>query len=563
MTSFIRKNPVFSVLLTAGVILASAAAVLPEAPVWITDVGNKYIIMRNFEQTGKLAVAHPVPEAFPTGGFHFKKTPGGYRSFYPEILPVFSAPLFRTGGNGAVVLIPLLSGILLAGAVAYKFRSFTCAMLTLFAAPCAFYSLMLWEMIPAVLAGFCGVMLVRDKRFFSGGLLLGLGLFMREELYFLGASCGLVLLFQKEFRALLRIGAGFLCGMLPVWLVQYCLTGHVLGVHGATYYLNNRTGFDLKEEITGVFWNYYQHLFRFDTDSRLLIPLIRLLLCSFVKRAVPSLYPVPFREQSLVKEEEKTQKLKALLMIAGGCTFFPAGTFKFVSGGSFCYTAALSAGFISSLPLCWLFWANWKTLLFSGPWKNRFLAGTVIAYTLLVPPLLTRHDVGLFWGARHFLFIMPFAVFLALKALKVMPFQKILLWSLAAVSVIWQLCGLYALLRVSEEADRFSRIIQSTGAQVVASDVFFLPEQTPRLFFERDFCEVTTPRQWRAVRQYMKKKNQKELTFITSRRWSKLTPETRQILAQTTVPGKAFEFKSDASGFMDLIVIQLFLKERK
>lgn len=546
MTDFIKKNPAVSAMLAAAVILLAAAAVLPSAPVWITDVGNKYIIMRNFAQTGSLEIQHNVSGTFPAGGFHFQKTEKGYRSFYPEQFPVLVSYPYRLFGAQGVTLLTIACGVLLAGAVAYKFRSFTAAMLLLFAAPCAFYSLMLWEMIPAVLAGFCGIMLLRDRKFFSGGIVLGLGLFFREELYFLGAAAGVVLLFQREWRALLRLSGGFLCGMLPVWLLQYFLTGHILGVHGATYYLNNRQSFDWKEEFFGVFWNYYQHLLRFDSASAVIGVVGVLLLFAWVKGV-----------------EKEGWRLKNLLFAIGGLVFL-FGIYNFLSQENFCYRACMSAGFICSLPLCWLFWGNLKQLLFSGSRKNRFLTGVVVAYTLIVPPLLTRHDVGLFWGARHFLFVMPFAVYLSIKAVQSMPYKKLILWGLASVSIIWQLCGLYALLKVSEESDSLTRIVLANSRKIVASDVFFLPEQAPELFFERDFCEVTNRSQLESLLTELARRGENEVLFITSPRWSRLDRETRALLrANTARVGSSFAFKSASSGIMDLVLVQVFFKNQR
>ena len=540
MTAFLKENPVLSALLASAVILAAAAAYLPSYPVWITDVGNKYIIMRNFAETGKLEIRHHVPGTFPTGGFHFQKTEKGYRSFYPEQFPVLNSYLYRAGGNRAAVLLSLACGVLLAGAVAYKFRSFAVAMLSLFATPCFFYSLMLWEMIPAVLCGFCGIMLLREKKALAGGAVLGLGLFFREELYFLGAAAGLTLLFQKEWKALLRLSAGFLCGMLPVWLLQYFLTGHILGLHGATYYLNNRTGFDLKDEIFGVFWNFYQHLLRFDSESPIILPVVFLLLLAWVKG------------------EKKSHVLKNFFFVCGGALFL-YGAYNFLSKENFCYRACMSAGFISTLPLGWLFWGNLKQLLFSR--KERFLTGVVLAYTVLVPPLLTRHDVGLFWGARHFLFIMPWVIYLAFRAVRHQPHAKVVLAGLAGVSLVWQLCGFAALSKVSEESAQLTRSVLANSKKVVASDIFFLPEQTPELFFERDFCEVTNLRQLDALLAELARRGESEFVFITSPKWSRLDQETRKRLSQVIARfGNTFKFESSASGFMDLVILQIHLK---
>lgn len=531
-------------MLAAAVILAAAAAFLPAAPVWITDNGNKYMIMRNFAATGSLEISHRIPEVFPTGGFHFVRTEKGYRSFYPEIFPVLTSYVYRFTGGYAVTVIPLLCGVLLAGAAAGAFRSFTAGMLTLFAAPCFFYSLLLWEMIPAVLAGFAGVMLLRDRKFLAGGIILGLGLFLREELYFLGAAAGAVLLFQKQWKALLCLSGGFICGMIPVWLVQYLLTGHVLGFHGANYYLNNRTGFDLKEEIAGVFWNYYHHLFRFETARYLLIPVIFMLLTALCRR------------------DDKVRQVR-LLIISGAGVLFLCGAVKFMTSSGLCYASTVNAGFISTLPLCWLFWCCWKDMLFSGPWKNRFLAGVVIAYTLLVPPLMTRHDVGLFWGARHFLFIMPFAVYLSLKALKFMPQRKYLLCALAALSLFWQFCGFSALSQVSEESSAFTRSVLAYSPQIVASDVFFLPEQAPELFFERTFCGISGEKQLDELVKYMKKNKIKDFVFISSPRRTQLGRKAVQKLERMTVVKNFSRFQSGSSGFMDMVIMELQLVDRR
>jgi hypothetical protein len=205
-----------------------------------------------------------------------------------------------------------------------------------------------------------------------------------------------------------------------------------------------------------------------------------------------------------------------------------------------------------------------KLLLFSGRRRDRFLTGIVLAYTLIVPPLLTRHDVGLFWGARHFMFVMPFAIYLSFKALKCMPYRKVLLWGLAGISVIWQLCGFYALLKVSEESDSLTRTVLANSKKIVASDVFFLPEQAPELFFERDFCEVTNRRQLEALLDELARRKENEVLFITSPRWSRLDKETRALLAKHTARvGNSFAFKSASSGFMDLVFVQVFFKDQQ
>ena len=142
-----------------------------------------------------------------------------------------------------------------------------------------------------------------------------------------------------------------------------------------------------------------------------------------------------------------------------------------------------------------------------------------------------------------------------------MPYRKVLLWGLAGVSIIWQLCGFYALLKVSEESDSLTRTVLANSKKVVASDIFFLPEQTPELFFERDFCEVTNMRQLDALLAELARRGESEFVFITSPKWSRLDQETRKKLSQVIARfGNTFKFKSSASGFMDLFILQVHLK---
>jgi hypothetical protein len=138
-----------------------------------------------------------------------------------------------------------------------------------------------------------------------------------------------------------------------------------------------------------------------------------------------------------------------------------------------------------------------------------------------------------------------------------------LLCALAGVSIIWQICGLYALLRVSEESDSLTRTVLGNSKRIVASDIFFLPEQAPELFFERDFCEVTNRRQLEALLAELARRKENEVLFITSSRWSRLDKETRVLLGkQTARVGNSFAFKSAVSGFMDLVFVQVFFKDQ-
>ena len=540
-----KLSPAAISMLIALALLCGASLLLCSFPVWITDNGNKYIIMRNFAENGSLVIRHAVPELFPDGGFHFQKIAGEWRSFYPEIFPVFSSFFYRLAGNRGAVIPVLLAGVLLAGVMGRYFKSYKISLLALLATPCFYYSLLLWEMIPAVLFCTLGVIFLARKRSVSGGILLAAGLFFREEIYFAAAAAGLALLWEKDWKNILRFSAGFLPVMLLVFLEQFLLTGHILGVHGATYYLNNRTGnFVLQNELLGALWNYYHHLLRFDASIFFTASgIVMLLLGAF--RSTP------------VFRRVKT----AFLLVQ--CGFFLYGAYWFCQQQELCFAATVSAGFITTLPIVWGFFLNWNELLHAPLARKRFWTKWILIYTLLVPVLLTRSDIGLFWGARHFLFVMPFAVFLGCGTVRKMLWGRRLLLPLAVyLSLVWQLCGLSALNDVSRESAAFTRSVleAAPAGTAVASDLFYLPEQTPELFFERTFCKAATEEEIEKLCRYIREQGKNELVFITGKKYSRLTPGAGKKLQQLTAIDRAVAFESNVSGFMDLIIFNLKLK---
>ena len=97
----------------AFLLLLGCAFVLKPGAVWITDNGNKYIMMRNFAKGEGTVIKHVFPELFPTGGFHFIKVPGGAVSFYFEYLSFITVPFYKLFGERGTLVFPLLATLLL------------------------------------------------------------------------------------------------------------------------------------------------------------------------------------------------------------------------------------------------------------------------------------------------------------------------------------------------------------------------------------------------------------------------------------------------------------------
>ena len=74
----------------------------------------------------------------------------------------------------------------------------------------------------------------------------------------------------------------------------------------------------------------------------------------------------------------------------------------------FAYTAAMTAGVFTATPFLLGFLLNWRPLITRSPSRMiRMSSLASVLYLLIVPPLLTRHDIGLIWGPRHFMPILP------------------------------------------------------------------------------------------------------------------------------------------------------------
>ena len=175
-----------AILFFAAGSLLIAGLLLPPLPLFITDNGNKYMIMRDFAESATLVMDHVEPALFPRGGFHFQSLPDGrIYSFHSWVLPVISAFFYRAAGENAALLPVWLSGLgillLLTQSKMERFAAWALLLTT----PIWLYSMMLWEMIPstlAVLAAF--ILLLRKRRMFAAGIILGLGIWFGKKFMF-------------------------------------------------------------------------------------------------------------------------------------------------------------------------------------------------------------------------------------------------------------------------------------------------------------------------------------------------------------------------------------------
>lgn len=518
-------------------LLLGTLFILPPGAVWITDNGNKYIMMRNFARGNGKIIPHKVPELFPTGGFHFIKVPDGAVSFYQPYLSYFSSFFYKIAGERGALFIPL-AAVLMLLYLGWKYWNIPPPLL-LAGTPLLFYSLILWEMTPSVLLVLAALLLTEKKHFLPAGFVLGASLLMREEAYFVGAAMGGALLLTGQWRETVKFAAGFLGAALPIWGYQYFSDGHFLGLHGKYYYLNNNAGFSIFNQAKLFFFNCFHHLFRFDAWSGSCLNYL----------AFTALLPLAAGAAPGFKRWIKF-KYAALLLYLCAMAVLAAGVW---GQKNIIYSASLLTGLFTATPFIAGTMLNWHAFLRLK--KRRFLMLFLLLYIVLVPPLMTASDIGLVWGARHFLVLMPPLFWMSFQGFRLLCGKKraLLVSSCVLVlSVAIQCYGCFALYRVSQDSYAIEQKILASAPKLIVTDVFYLPEQMPRLFFEKDVVQLITPQELTFLKEYIKKHNIKEFTLILSPRFRRMNDVLLKELL-TTFPLRAAPVRlMGKGGFPDL-----------
>ena len=508
-----KYNGVIAFLTVFSVAVLFSALFLPEAPVWITDNGNKLMITRNFLDKGTIFFDHVSPENFPCGGFHFQHLADGrISSFHSPCLPVLTAWCCNFAGTFAYTLLPILS---LAG-IAWLLSTFPgrkkYLLLAALATPLSFYGVQFWEMVPAAFFVTLAAWFYSRRQIEYAGFAFACGLWMREELYLLGLALLIVLIFQKQWKEIVRFGTGALLPVIALWVSNTLLFDNIFGLHGATYWGNNRPEFSLIAQIKEIFFNFYQHLIRFET-----LPAFSGILAFFaILTALTA---------GLLPDYRKFRKFR----ITAGIIFTAISlilSIGLLKEKQYLLVSAKTFGLFLSIPAVAPVLFNIRNLLTDKQRMVRLAAGILLIYTLLIPFMLNPHDIGLTWGARHFIMVMPLMIWLAIYAFTRNGFfldkTRWIFTSLAISGIFLQLYALNALIKVTTDTENFQNEILSLEAPVVVSDLFFIPEMTPDVPFEKIHLEVASARQLETALVWLEMNNIKEIILI-------LSPDYRQI----------------------------------
>ena len=454
-------------------VLILLAALMPLGGFWITDGGNKAMVMENFQTYRSIAMRNPAAALdpanrfFPDAVFHFQRVGKAIYSVFPPYFPVLTAPLYQAFGPFGMILLPLAGAFLSLALTAGLMRRWRLRAPWLVAAACVatplvFYAVEFWEMTLGVAAVAAMFFLLDRKSDLAAGLALALGLWFRPEMFFFAVIAGVVLLIADRRRAV-RFGAGFLAGAAVYGLVQFLLFGSVLGIHGTTYAHTARR----------FFWNYYYYWFSC-APAELVLGAAALAQGCFPR----------FRSFA-------RGKLALAFAAAVWSGFRLARMLSFpepVTGTIF------SVGFFTTTPFVYWLAANWRPLWNAPVRKVRPAVRIAFLYTLVLPPLLTSSDLGIIWGARHGLFLMPLFVFLAWYAARSRA-ARAAVCGLFLFSMFFQWYGICLQRQMRARSLELADFLRKNTEDVIVSDVFFLPMQTPKLFRERRWLFVKDDRE--------------------------------------------------------------------
>ena len=577
----ILRNRAAMLWCAAVVILAALPALLlPAGAGWITDNGNKYIIMRSLAEQGSTAITSPAAgidpggRFFPDGGFHFRRFNGEMRSIYPEYFPALTLPFYRLFGERGVLFLPVLGAAAAALLFGFWRRRAATGLILLAGTPLLFYGGTFWEMAPSVFFALAAVMLAVRRRLFLAGVVMGAGLILREEMYFLAAATAAGLLFAepRRWRGVLRFEAGFAVAALPLLLWQFHSFGHVLGLHGALYYSHNRIAPPtVWEQLSGCLEGYYLYLLQFNAGA----PEFRWY------------YPLLFSPMLLMAAAGAAPEF-------GAWRKFKHGAFALASAAWLilvvmlwrtpvpAMAAGVTVGLFTGTPLMAGFLLNWRALLRSAERSSRLLAALAIVYILLTPPLLTRSDIGIIWGPRHFLCLMPILLLLSFagwrkernaeirralaaggpdravrrgRMLRLIP-ATALFFSLAI-----SLFGMWTLFGVAGETAHLTGKLRALAPEVVISDLFFLPEQTPQLFFEKRWLFVKDDAAAAELPALLARHGVRHATLVLSPRFRNLSDDAlRRLLTALPLAAPPERFPAPVSGFLELFLGEVRLQ---
>jgi hypothetical protein len=452
-----RGEVVFLMLATLAVSLILIAT-QPRDVFWGPDSGNRFIQLQSLLRTGGIAIEHRFPL-----GHHFVDVGGKTYSMWAPTFSVVTAPFYSALGLAGLFVLPIVGTLLLIALLpVLTERSITLTgILLVFGTPLLWYTIVFWEYTLAAAIAVGAFVLAQRDRPLLAGVLAGISTLFREEGYIAIASIALaILITRRTARPVLLFVAGAVLPLVPWWVINWKLFGNPLGLHAAIYSSIAR-GNKLA--------NFYPFLFEFSSVpiARIVcvIPAIALLLLSPVRSL--SIRPAVFALTSLGFAALAVLLFRSPTPIRE--TLYTQGLFP---------GAPLSVAIFLAIPRLWR--------------ERTFALVTVIAGIVLTTLTLNQSDFGATWGPRHYLWILPLIVVLAMQSLEgASRLVRAAAVLLVVCSFAIQFRGIVTLRNKLQFSKQVLEAVRKNPAPVVLTDVFWVPEDLAAAFYEKQIGFVS------------------------------------------------------------------------
>ena len=196
----------------------------------------------------------------------------------------------------------------------------------------------------------------------------------------------------------------------------------------------------------------------------------------------------------------------------------------------------------------------------------RLMIITVAAYCLMTSLALNQRDIGIIWGPRHFLFIIPALTVLTFASLKFLPPARIIKNSIIILfisSMLIECGGLYSLYLKKESSAKIIEKLENSNTEYVVSDIFWLPEDAARLFFKKKFMMAghSPESTLTGALKLLRAKGIKNVTIVLSKQYRKIGDKDLAEAMNSVKINSWQELKSPGPAFMSVTIFACSFEE--
>ncbi len=576
-----------AVLLIAAICLIYAllTALMPRDAFWITDGGNKFITMENIIRDRTDAISYPAADIdteykfFPYSNFHFVRHHDNIYSIFPPYFSAFASFFYRAAGYWGLYLISIVSTgivLLLMLRIIQRLKLPDKYLLSLpvlgLCTPFFFYSLTFWEMtLTAMLTTTAILMIVRRTEnnttipeFLLAGLMMGSAIILREDIYVLAAAliaAMFILKYKKINIAITCVGTMII--VISLWSIQYAKYGHILGLHGSKYYAHNLNGTEnnvisfLLQQLSG----YYTYLLKFNSGD-------------FADKWYYFLLVIPFIlavYAGIMYKNNARRTTAAFAIMLSSVISSAILTIMLFNNNQPVLNTIFTVGLLTSSPLLVPLLLSTRSF-FSGRLRRiKLILLTSVIYCIAIAPMLTQSDLGIIWGPRHFIYLFPLLVPLCIYAMIKLFYRTenrplalkitVLGILLLSISLLIQVKGVANLFLIKNNVAMMNNHLENAN-EVIVSDIFWLPTENPRLFYNKKFMQVNSGQDLEKFIELMKRNNVRTFTLVMSRNgnYRKITnDDIKRLLTKITID-KPVQLDLPGTDFLSIITASCRLK---